>query len=117
VKDLVKKALLSSCVSVRRRVSLLTSEASASHKINAHQGSKSWPVKGCAKRVTRGVVVEVEESGKVGNPPDEERSDKGSRGRGWWAECAGLNSKQSADFGTACCVVSGGWAERRKGAE
>jgi hypothetical protein len=61
--------------------------------------------------------VEVEESGKVGNPPDEERSDKGSRGRGWWAECAGLNSKQSADFGTACCVVSGGWAERRKGAE
>jgi hypothetical protein len=60
-------------------------------------------------------VVEVEESGKVGNPADEERSDEGSRGREWWVECAGLKSKRSADFGTACCP--GGWAERRKGAE
>jgi hypothetical protein len=83
---------------------LLTLWASASHKINAHQGSKCWPVKGCAKRVTRGGVVKVEESGKVGNPPDEERSDVGSRGRGW---CAGLNSKQSADFSTAWCREDG----------
>jgi hypothetical protein len=107
VKDLVRKALLAFCVSVRRRVSLLTSVGSASHKINAHQGSKCWPVKGCAKRVTRGGVVEVEESGKVGNPPDGERSDKGSRSRGWWAECAGLNGKQSADCSTACCREDG----------
>jgi hypothetical protein len=92
-------------------LSLLTSEASASHKINAHQGSKCWPVKECAKRVTRGGVVEVEESGKVGNPPDEERSDKGSRGRGW---CAGLDSKQSAGCGSTSCCRGDGLSDEKE---